>query len=124
MEGITITPKVAPPSPIEDVSSQVEKQATLPVASTVAEDTIIRMEIAQYLDIKDFKDDKFDFIYTQLSKADKSKGHILSSIRSLETKIGLPRFGSGETRLSQLYTYLRAQKAVEDAIRVKDSYLL
>lgn len=120
-DGITVIPKNTPVID-EDSSVEAEAEATLPVSE--ADVALQKMEVAQQLGVKDVADRKFEFIYEWLSKEHPAKGDLLQAMRQLETQLGLPRYGHGETRLSVLYSYLKAQHVLDQAIKVKNSYLL
>lgn len=126
MEDIKVTPKtVEPTTPDEVVSEEKTSSPTIPIEDhrSDSEIALIKINIASMFGIKDTDDARFNFVFNELYNQYETKGAILEAIRNIERKTGTPRFGLGESRLSMIYSYLKSEKAINDAIKVRNSYL-
>lgn len=66
--------------------------------------------------------EQLNYIYGEMRQdKDYNEGDILHKLRSVEQRVGMPALG--ETRLSKVYNYLRAQEQVRKAEKLRDSYL-
>lgn len=45
----------------------------------------------------------------------------LVALRDMESRLGMPKLG--ESRLSKLYSYIKAQEAVDEAEKIRNQYL-
>lgn len=120
-DEITVTPKITTPVKVDKITPADEAPVSSPLSGT--ENAVVKMELAQHLGVKDMSDEKLKFVYEQLSKNGVSKGDLFASLRNLEVKLGLPRYGLGENNLGRVYNYLRAEYTVEQASKVRNSYL-
>lgn len=113
MSDITITPKVSAPNPSDKgyVSTDLAK---LDVGNALG--------IQHPLDIQ--FDNKLSYIIDHISESGKaSKGDMLQTLRSLQTKLGSPRYGHGESKLGEIYNYLKAEAHLREAQKVRNSFL-
>jgi hypothetical protein len=126
MDDIKVTPKTEQETTVDGVSSE-DKQSrpTIPIedARSDSEIALIKINIASMFGVKDTDDSKFNFVFNELYNQFESKGAILEAIRNIERKTGTPRFGLGESKLGVVYNYLKSEKAINDAIKVRNSYL-
>ena len=126
MDDIKVTPKAEQETTVDGVSSE-DKQSrpTIPIedARSDSEIALIKINIASMFGVKDTDDSKFNFVFNELYNQFESKGAILEAIRNIERKTGTPRFGLGESKLGVIYNYLKSEKAINDAIKVRNSYL-
>lgn len=108
MEGVKVTPKEQPADnrlPDSSVSLEI-----LPIKSFLS--------IEGELDPKETE--QLEYIKSVFGK-DVPMGDILSQIREIERKLGVPRLG--ESRLGKIYNYMRAMQNVKQAEKIRDSYL-
>lgn len=120
-DDITVTPKN---SPVPQVPDKLEETSQdFPTTISEVSDSIAKIEIAHALGITDTANSRFETVYEYLTKEGKTKGEVLNHIRSLETKLGMPRYGLGESRFGILYNYIRSEKALDSAAKVRNSYL-
>jgi len=126
MDDIKVTPKAEEQTTVNGVLSE-DKQSrpTIPIedARSDSEIALIKINIASMFGVKDTDDSKFNFVFNELYNQFESKGAILEAIRNIERKTGTPRFGLGESKLGVIYNYLKSEKAINDAIKVRNSYL-
>jgi len=126
MDEIKVTPKAEEQTTVNGVLSE-DKQSrpTIPIedARSDSEIALIKINIASMFGVKDTDDSKFNFVFNELYNQFESKGAILEAIRNIERKTGTPRFGLGESKLGVIYNYLKSEKAINDAIKVRNSYL-
>jgi len=111
---------------IDNKESVVEKPliTTEPATNEVDGDkSLLKIEIANILGIKDIHDTKFIYVFDSLYNNNPSKGALMEAIRIIERKTGTPRFGLGENKLGLIYNYIKAENAINDAIKVRNSYL-
>lgn len=112
-DDITVTPKSTPAGP-NDKSYVSTDLARLDIGNILG--------IANPLQIQ--HDTKLTFVIDQLSDEGKaSKGDIMQRIRDLQTKLGTPRYGHGESALGAIYNYLRAESHLKEATKVRNSFL-
>lgn len=121
MDDIKVTPKVSEHALNEE--SGEESLVSYPSNSDMAEQSLIKIDLANQLGVRDTDDHRFNFIFESLSKDTSSKGEIIEKMRNIEKMMGLPRYGLGESRMGLLYNYLKAQSVLDSAVRVRNSYL-
>jgi len=126
MEDIKVTPK-ATDTPVEQDVQSEDKQSkpVIPIEENRSDSEIalIKINIASMFGVRDTDDAKFNFVFNELYNQYETKGAILEAIRNIERKTGAPRFGLGESKLGVIYNYLKSEKAIRDAVKVRNSFL-
>lgn len=126
MDDIKVTPKTEQETTVDNVASEnKQSRPTIPIEDhrSDSEIALIKINIASMFGVKDTDDSKFNFVFNELYNQFETKGAILEAIRNIERKTGTPRFGLGESKLGVVYNYLKSEKAINDAIKVRNSYL-